>query len=109
MKRLTVLTLSCLAVIIVCQVFVMAYAQSADENVDEIDQSVGYMFDLGDFATGCSGEMSDQKAVNECMAVIRAFNQHMEQLWSVHEGTIDKYRMKGNSGSGSDDYGGYYN
>jgi hypothetical protein len=115
MNKVTILTLSCLAVIIACQIFTMAYAQSTEENVNEIEQATGYMYDLGAFATGCSDEMTNQKAVNECMAVIRAFNQHMEQLWSVHGDAINKYRMQGaggfygNGDNGSNYGGGYYN
>jgi hypothetical protein len=71
---------------------------SVQANVDETEEAARYMYDLGNFATGCSSAMSDpnlmDRATVECMEVIRDFNNNMSQLWDEHRDAIDYYRAK---------------
>ena len=44
------------------------------------------------FATACGEQMTyDQVANQECMTVIRAFNEVMTELWTGHGETIERY------------------
>jgi hypothetical protein len=67
-------------------------------STDEINEATRYMSDMGDFAFGCTNAMYDSdlrnRAIAECMEVVRDFNSNMSQLWNEHGNTIDYYRAK---------------